>query len=365
MAKRFIVAAIILALIFGGSFAWYITRVILVKRYFATHQMPPVTVSTAIAKKATWHPTLKSVGTLQAINGVEINAELAGQITQIYFKSGQFVKKQDPLVQLNDSVDQQTLNNDLAALQLDTINYQRQKRLYRMNATSKSALDSAKAKMLQSKAQVVGARVIIDKKNIKAPFDGKLGIREVNVGEYVSPGQSMVLLQSLDPLYVNFDLPEQFLPKLSVGMPVRVTVDSQRGKSFYGKITALNSAVNTITRTISVQATFSNKQHALYPGLFAKVYVILPKQEPVVTVPQTAINYTLYGNSIYVLSKGKDKFGKPALIARQRFVSLGEREGTVVIVKKGIKVNDQVVTAGQLKLHSNSRVAINNSIKVN
>ncbi|MCB1826983.1 MAG: efflux RND transporter periplasmic adaptor subunit, partial [Coxiellaceae bacterium] len=365
MAKRFSLAIIILLIIFGGTFAWYVLRVILTKRFFATHQEPAVVVSTTIAKKETWHPNLKSVGTVQAINGVEVNAEVTGHVTKIYFKSGQFVKKGDPLVQLDDSVDIQTLNNNLAALRLDTLNYHRQKRLYKTGSTSKADLDSAQAKMLQSKSQVVSARVEIEKKNVKAPFDGKLGIREVNLGQYVTAGQSMVLLQSLNPLFVNFTLPEQFLEDIKVGQLVQISIDSQKGATFDGKITAINSSVDATTRTISVQATFPNDDNKLYPGLFADVNVIMPEQVGVVTVPQTSITYSLYGDSIYVVNNGKDKFDKSTLIAEQKFVKVGERRGTVIAVKKGVNAGDQIVTAGQLKLHPGSRIKINNAIKVN
>jgi len=365
MGKRLTTAIIVLAIIFGGTFAWYVLRVVLTKRFFATHQPPAVTVSSTIAKKDSWHPKLKSVGTLQAINGVQINSEVTGQVVKIYFKSGQFVKKGSPLVQLDDSVDIQTLNNNSAALRLDTLNYGRQQKLYKTNSTSKASLDSAQAKMLQSKSQVISARVMIAKKNIKAPFDGKLGIRRINLGQYVTAGQSMVLLQSLNPLFVNFDLPEQYLTVIKTGQLVRITISSQKGKIFDGKITAINSTVDVSTRTILVQATFPNEKHELYPGLFADVSVIMPEQTNVITVPQTAITYSLYGDSVYMVTKGKDKFGKPAFIAKQKFIKVGDRRGTMAAITQGVKAGDEVITSGQLKLHPGSRITINNSIKVN
>lgn len=365
MAKRFAVVTIILAIIFGGTFAWYVFKLIMTKRFFATHSEPPITVSTIIATKKSWHPILKSVGTLEAINGVEINSEVTGQVTKIFFKSGQFVKTGEQLVQLDDSVDQQTLNNNLAALRLDVLNYNRQIALYKTGATSKEKLDTAQAEMLQSKAQVVSARVMIGKKNIKAPFDGKLGIRQINLGEYVSSGQAMVLLQSLDPLYVNFDLPEQFLSNVFVNQEVRIKTDADPTKVYTGKVTAVDSTVNVSTRSLSVQATFPNEKHQLYPGLFADVSVIEPTQVGVVVVPQTAITYSLYGDSAYIVTKGKDKKDKPVLIANQKFITVGERRGTVVAVTKGVSAGDEVVTAGQLKLHPGAQVNINNSIKLN
>jgi len=364
MTKRFIVIIVILAAIFGGTFAWYLVRTIMTKHFFANFQVPPVAVSTTVAKEITWHPILHSVGTLQAVKGVEVNSEVNGQVVKIYFKSGQFVKKGQPLVQLDDAVDQQTLNNNLAQLQLDTVNYQRQVRLYKMNATSKSSLDTAEAKMLQSRAQVASARVNIEKKHIGAPFAGKLGIRQVNLGEYISAGKAMVLLQSLDPLFVNFDLPEQHFKQIYVGQAVQITTDAEPGKVYKGTVNAINSSIEVSTRSISIQAKFPNKQHDLYPGLFADVSVILPEKIGVITIPQTSINYSLYGDSVYIIVKGKDKKGHPTLIAKQQFVKLGESRGTVVEVLKGIKAGDTVVTSGQLKLHSGARVVINNSIKL-
>ncbi len=365
MAKRFTLTIAILVVIFGGTLAWYVLKLIFVKRYFAPHQPPPIAVSTTIAKKQLWHPVLKSVGTLQAINGVEVNSEVTGQVIAIYFKSGQFVKKGDPLVQLDDSVDQQSLNNNLAALRLDRVNYQRQLALYKTSATSKADLDAARAKLLQSKAQVVSARVMVNKKNIKAPFDGKLGIREIDLGQYVTAGKAMVLLQSLNPLFVNFELPEQFLSHVFVGQKVQIKTDADKSCVYLGKITAINSSVNANTRSISLQATFPNDKGQLYPGLFADVSVIESKQMGVVTLPQTAITYSLYGDSVYVVTRGRDKLGKPTLIATQKFVTIGDRRGTVIAVKKGIKAGDQVVTSGQLKLHPDARIIINNSIKLN
>lgn len=364
MAKRFATVIILLAIIFGGTFAWYVLRVIMTKRFFATHQEPPIAVSTTIAEKRTWHPVFKSVGTLQASNGVEINSEVTGQVVKIFFKSGQFVKKGEPLVQLDDAIDQQKLNNNLAGLRLDAVNHQRQVTLYKTRSTSKARLDTAKAKMLQSQAEVESARVMIQKKNIKAPFSGKLGIRKINLGEYVQAGQAMVLLQSLDPLFVNFDLPEQFLHKVFVNQEVQIKTDADPNKVFIGKITAINSSVDPTTRSIDLQAIFPNDKGRLYPGLFADVSVIEPVKKDVITVPQTAVTYSLYGDSIYVVVKGKDKFGKPALIAKQRFVKVGSRRDTVIAIDQGIKAGDQVVTSGQLKLHPGARVVVNNSIKL-
>lgn len=364
MIKRFSVAIIILLLIFGGTLTWYVVRTVMTKRYFANYEMPAVSVSTTTAKTKTWHPNIYSVGTLQAVNGVEVNSEVPGQVIKIYFKSGQYVKKGDQLILLDDAVDRQTLNNYQAQLHLDTVNHRRQLELYKINATSKLKLDTAEAQMLQSQANVTSAQVNVMKKHIVAPFSGKLGIRQINLGQYLTAGQAIVLLQSLDPMFVNFDLPEQYLKLIHMGQEVRITTDALPGKVFVGKVSAVNSSVQIDTRSLSVQAEFTNKDLELYPGLFANVTLILPEKRNVITIPQTAVNYSLYGDSVYVVTKGKDKKGKSALIAQQKFVNVGERRGTVVEIKKGLNVGDTVVTAGQLKLHPGSRVIINNSIKL-
>lgn len=363
-AKRFTFVILILLVIFGGTFAWYGIRVIFTKRFVANYQEPAVAVSTTTAAKKTWHPMLKAVGTLMAVNGVDVNSEVTGQVVKIYFHSGGFVKEGAPLVQLDDAVDQQTLNNNVAQLGLDKVNYERQSELYKTKSTSKSALDDARAKMLKSIAQVKTAQVMIGKKKIKAPFDGKLGIREINLGQYVSPGQALVPLQSLNPLFVDFTLPEQNLRQVHDDQAVSLMTGAYVGEVFKGKVTAINSEVDVNTRSISVRATLPNPGNRLYPGLFADVTLELPQELNVITLPQTAITYSLYGDSVYVVGKGKDKKGKPILIATQKFVTLGGRRGTVIAVKKGVKAGDIVVTSGQLKLHSGAQIIINNSIKL-
>lgn len=364
MTKRFLLAALILVVIFGGTFAWYGMRVSFKKRFMAQFQAPAVAVSTTTAAEKTWNPTLKAVGTLIAVNSINVNSEVNGQVMRIFFQSGYFVKKGDPLLQLNDAVDQQTLKNNIAQLNLDAVNYKRQVKLYKTRSTAKSAVDEAQANMLKSQAQVTTAQVMLDKKKIKAPFSGKLGIRQVNIGQYVKPGEALVPLQSLNPLYVDFTLPEQDLRLLHNGQKVTLRTDAYAKEIFAGKILAINSEINVVTRSISVRAVIPNDPARLYPGLFADVSVILPQKEKVITVPQTAVTYSLHGDSIYVVTTRKDKKGKTNRVAIQNFVTVGAHKGGVVAIKKGIKAGDVIVTSGQLKLHSGTRVIINNAIKL-
>jgi len=366
MKKRMVFVIIILLVIFGGTFGFDIVRSMMIKRFFKNFKPPPVTISAEKAKATTWSPTLTAVGSVTAINGVQVNSQLPGQIVAIYFRDGQYVKAGAPLVKLDDSIDQQTLKDDLAQLNLDQVNYQRQLKLYQTRATAKSALDQAVAQLKQSEAQVESARVTIQRKLIRAPFDGVLGIRQVNLGQYVNAGQAMVLLQQMEPIYVDFTLPEQDIRRLKVGQEVYGQVTSYPDRKLPGHITALNSSVDVNTRTITVRAVFQNKSHLLYPGVFSKVTILLPTKENVVTVPQTAVTYSLYGDTVYVIThKGKDKKGVPVLVANQHIVHVGDSEGDVIAISKGLKKGDLVVTSGQLKLRNGVEVKINNSVKLN
>lgn len=365
MKKRLALVILILVIIFGGTFAWYRIRVSFRDKFFANFQVPPVSVSTTIVLKKTWNPVLKSVGSLIAVNSVNVSSEVNGQVAKIYFQSGQFVKKGDPLIQLKDTVYQEALNNNIAQLNLDKVSYERQIKLFRTRATAKSVLDASQATMLKSLAQVKTAEAMLARKKIKAPFDGKLGIRQVNIGQYVSPGTPMVPLQSLNPLLVDFALPEQYLKLISNGQKITIKTGAYSGEVFKGKIIAINSKVDQVTRSIAVRATVPNDDSRLYPGLFADVSVILPQKLNVITIPQTAITYSLHGNSVYVVTKSKDKKGKAVLTVTHKFVTLGDRRGNIVAIKKGIKVGDVVVTSGQLKLHNGARVTVNNTVKLN
>jgi len=363
MGKRMSLIIILLLIIFGGTFGFYAVKQYFIKRYFAAYQIPPVTVATTKAISQTWKPSLSAVGTLVSINGVEVNSRVNGQVIAIYFKSGEMVQKGQPLIQLDDSIDQQILKDSLADSRLSKLSYDRQNKLFARNATSKSELDAARAKMLQSEAKVQQARLNIEYKNIKAPFAGKIGIRNVDLGQYVTAGQALVSLQSLDPLYVDFELPEQYLKFISVNEPLILTIEAYPSKNFDGKIIAINSKVNVNTRTILVRGEVPNNQHQLYPGIFANVKIILPQQHNVITVPQIAITYNLYGDIVYVVTqKGKDKKGKPILIAQQRFVNVGDRQNDIIAITKGLKAGEQIVISGQIKLQNNSRVIINNKI---
>lgn len=357
---------IALAVLFGLIIVAHTVRKVMVAKYIHKLTTQAVVISTTKVKTTTWNPELTAVGTLTAVNGVNVSSELNGMVVGIYFKSGQMVKEGDPLVQLDDDVDKQTLNTNSAQLTLDKLNYQRQLQLLKTHSTAQSDVDQAYAKMVQSQAAAATAEVNIAKKKIKAPFSGMLGINQINLGQYLTPGQPIVSLQAMDPLFVDFSLPEQYFPELHVDQPISLQVEAYPNQEFKGKIQAINSSVDVSTRSISVRGVIPNQDLKLYPGMFAEVKVILPAQKNVLVIPQTAVNYSLHGDSVYVLSPTgeKNEKGLPLFKAIQRSVKLGERRGNEVVVLTGLKAGEEIVSSGQLKLQPDSIVEVNNSVKL-
>lgn len=359
-SKRLKWILIAFIIVFVLTFVFLGVKFFMIKRFMANFKQPPVTVSAEKAISKTWHPYLTAAGTLYASKGVAVNSQVNGQITDIYFKSGSHVTQGEVLVQLDDSADQQALLKDEAQLRYNEVDYKRKETLVKEKAVAQSATDAAKAAYLGSEAAVAADKVAIAHKKIIAPFSGKLGIRQVNIGQYLTPSTFIVTLQALDPLYADFSLPEQDLPKLSVGQDVTVAVNAYPNELFHAKIMAINSAVDINTRTIMVRADLPNPDEKLLPGQFADVNVMLPAVDNVITVPQSAVAYSMYGDSIYVVEqKGKEQ------IAVQKYVTVGDRHGNFVAIAKGIQAGDMVVTAGQLKLQPNSPVVINNTVNMN
>lgn len=355
---------VIVGIVFGIIFGWYGGKK-LVFGWFMSHYTPPaVTISASMAKATTWQSYLNSVGTVTAINGVDISAEVAGIVKEIHFDSGHYVKQGDMLVLLDTSVETAQLKDNESKLKLAQLNYQRNQTLIKKNVTSQAVLDASYAEWQEAQAGVEQAQAKIKQKTITAPFDGRLGIRLINIGEYVPAGTAMVTLQSVDPLYVQFNLPEQYLPELFLQQPVDIVVNLAGGKTIHGVVTAINSKVDQVTRNILVQATIPNANLELYPGMFAAVKVWLREQKNIVTLPQTAISYSLHGDSVYVIKEeGKDKKNQPILKAYREYVKVGDRRGDEVAILQGINAGQQVVTSGQLKLQNGAHVLIDNSVE--
>lgn len=365
MTKPMKIMIISLAVVFGGLVAWNVLKAIMIKRFFASYQPPPEYVSTTTAKEESWHPYLEAVGTLKAINGVDVSTQQDGIVAQIYFNSGQLVKKGQPLISLDDSVERAQLEDKQAAMALASLNYKRQLDLYPKHATPESSVDEAKSQLAQAKAGVDQIQAVIAQKNIVAPFDGKIGIRQINIGQFVSAGTKMVSLQSLNPLYVNFYVPEQYLSSLYYNQPVNIQVELEPNQWIAGRITAINSEVDADTHNIMIQATIPNDQMKLYPGLFASVKIILAEQNHIIQVPQTAVVPSLSGDIIYVVEKtGQDKDKHPILKVYKRKVLAGEQQEDHITILQGLKAGEQVVTSGQLKLNDGTRVEINNAVQL-
>jgi len=325
--------------------------------------MPATTVTSAPAKEEDWPPILSAVGSISAVQGGVVSTELGGTVSEIRFQNGGEAKKGDTLIRLDASSEEAQLHTAEADLELARADLQRSRDLTARRVISKAELDAAESKFNRLKFVVEQMRSMISKKEVHAPFDGQLGIRQVNVGQNINPGQQVVPLTALDPLYVDFALPQQELSKLSNGLDVRLHTDAMPGKEFKGKLTAINSMVDTVTRNITVQATVQNPDHVLRPGMFGKVEVELPEKHKTLVIPGSAISYAPFGNSVFVIEKKKDeKTGKETETIRQQFVRLGEARGDLMAITDGLKPNELVVSTGVFKLRNGMPVVINNDL---
>lgn len=326
-----------------------------------SHVPPPTAVTTATAQAVEWRSQIESIGTLAPVEGVTLGADADGIIAKISIENGAAVKAGDILVELDTSVETAQLTAAQARTDLSRISFERAKDLFGRNATSKSEYDLADATLKQSVADMAAITAQIAKKQVRAPFDGRVGIREVNVGQFVARGRPLLPLQKLNPIFVNFGIPQRNLPALASGQEVDVKVDAFPGRIFKGRITAVNSEVDAATRNISVQATLENPNEALRSGMFARVAVEMSAAEPQVVVPATAISYASYGNSVFIVEKMKDKDGKEFLGVRQQFVKLGPTRGDLVSVAEGLKASEVIVTSGVFKLRNAVPVQVNNT----
>jgi membrane fusion protein, multidrug efflux system len=312
-------------------------------------EMPPTTVSSAVVKEEDWPPTLSAVGSISPVQGAVVSSELGGVVGEVLFQNGGVAKKGDVLVRLVSTSEQ-------ADLELARKDLERTRDLAARKVVSKAELDAAESKFKKMQGDV-------EKKEVHAPFDGQLGIRQVNVGQMIKAGDAVVSLQSLDPVYVDFALPQQHLSSLSPGLEVKVTTDAVPGKGVRGKLTAINSAVDQVTRNVSLQATLENHDGALRPGMFAKVEVVLPQKNKTLVIPGSAVSYAPFGDSVYVIDKKVDeKTKKETQVLRQAFVRVGEARGDFVSITQGLKAGDTIVSTGVFKLRNGMPVAINNEL---
>lgn len=364
MKKPMLMMLIALGVLFGGIFGWKIFSSIMMKRYIAKMQAPAVVVSTMKVPTSNWVDTLNGVGSIKAVVGVDVTTELAGMVKTIYFTPGATVKEGTLLVQLNADAEIGQLHSLQAQVELAKITYNRDKSQYAVHAISKQQLDSDEWNLKNLQGQTAQQAATVAKKSLRAPFSGRLGVSEVNPGQYLNVGDRVTSLQTLDPIYMDFYLPQQASSKLRVGQTVNVTIDAFKGQSFPGKITTLQPNVDTNTRNIEVEATLPNSKFELLPGMYGSVVVTVGEPKPYLTLPQSAVTFNPYGDIVYVVKEsGKDDAGNPILIARQVFVTTGETRGDQVEILKGLQEGEEVVTSGQLKLNNGSRITVNNSVQ--
>ena len=324
---------------------------------------PPEVVTSTAVKQDSWESLLTAVGSLDAVQGVTVTAEVTGKVVRIAFEPGSRVQAGDLLVQQDVSAETAQLRAAEATAELARINFERSKKLLPEKVVSQADYDNNRAQLTQALAQVDNLKAVIAKKTIRAPFAGRLGIRQINLGQVINDGQAIVTLQSLDPIFVNFLIPQQQLALIQRGLEVRLASDALGGKIVNGKITATNPQVDAATRNIRVQATLANPDELLRPGMYASVSVVLPKKQDVLTIPETAVLYAPYSDSVFVIEKKKGENGEPdGKTVRQQFVQLGEKRGDFITVVSGLKSGETVVSTGVFKLRNGQAVVVDNKL---
>jgi membrane fusion protein, multidrug efflux system len=358
MVLWFIIVGLLLALLVGGLVWFNYFRGQMIAQFFANNKPPPSSVSIAEAKSEVIPNLLTAVGGLAAVHQVDVTSDVSGRITDIMFAPGATVKAGNPLVQLFDAPDRADLANFKAQATVAQLSLDRAKQLASRQFGPQATVDSAQAAYDQAQAGIAKTEAIISQKLVRAPFDGELGVRHVEVGQFLTAGTQIVTLTDLSTLYANLTVTEKDSAALKVGQTVRILVDAYPGRTFEGKITAIEPQIATDTRNIRVQATLENPDHILKPGMFATTTVVLPDKPAVVTIPETAVDYTLYGDSVFLITEKKADDGKTSLTAVRTFVRSGNRIGGRAEILSGLKPGDRVVAVGQLKLQSGAAVAI-------
>lgn len=361
MTRKVIVTLVILALLIGVPAAIKLRQFKVMSS--SPMVMPPETVTADRAREENWPRTVTAVGTLVAVQGVTVGAELGGKVSEIAFDSGDRVAAGDVLIRLDTSTEQAQLRAAEAAVDLARINLERTRELLGKQSVSKSEFDSANAQFKQATAEADNIRATIDKKTVRAPFAGRLGLRLVNLGQILKDGDAIVTLQTLDPIYVDFSVPQQLNAVLATGTAVRVSTDAAPDASFEGRINAVNPEIDTTTRNVRAQATISNVGEKLRPGMFANIEIVLPEEQHVLAIPATAVLYAPYGDTVFVIEdKTDENTGKTEQVLRQQIIRLGSPRGDFVDVTSGLKAGEQVVTSGVFKLRPGMAVVIDNTL---
>ena len=362
MIKRMVIMLVAVAIVFGGIFGFQVFKGMMIKKFITALSNPPQTVSAAKAETSEWQPKIEAIGSLRAVKGADLSLEVSGVVEAISFNSGDDVAEGAPLLKLRTADDVARLEQLEAMADLSDITYERDQKQFKMQAVSQATIDTDAANLKNARAQVAQQQAIIDKKLLRAPFAGHLGIRAVDLGQYLGPGTVIVTLQALDPIFADFFVPQQSVDQVRLGQPVTVKIDAFKDQTFTGEILAINPKVDLGSRNVQVRATLKNPDHKLIPGMYATVEIATGAPQTYVTLPQTAISYNPYGDTVYIVDSKNDADGKPQLTARQTFVVVGPTRGDQVAVLKGVADGDMIVTAGQIKLHNGSTIMIDNKI---
>ena len=363
MAKRMVLMLTLTLLFVGGLGFVKFKQIQTAIAQGAAFQPPPEAVTTIVAAQERWPSTLNVIGTMAAVRGVTVSADLAGIVDQILFESGDRVREGQALVVLDTRQEQAQMAAAEAQRALARLNFKRMQNLLDEQVVSKAEFDAADATSRESEARVSEIRAAIERKTIRAPFTGVLGIRQVNKGQYLAGGAAVVSLQSLNPIYVNFGVPQQALAQVHAGGGVRVSTENLANRAFNGRVTAIDAVVDETTRNIQVQATLPNPDGTLHPGMFVQTEMALGANEPVVAIPASAVNYAPYGDSVFIVSDMKNDKGQAYRGVRQQIVKLGSARGDQIAVLSGIKAGDEVVTSGLFKLRNGAAVLVNNKVK--
>lgn len=364
LLKRMLLMLAVVVVVIGGLGFFKFRQIQAAVAQGASFQPPPTAVTTIVARREVWPSTLNVIGTAEAIQGVTVSADLPGTVDKINFESGKAVRAGEVLVELDTRQERAQLAAAEADRDLARINYGRQQQLVKEGVIARTEYDNAFAQQKSTEAKVGEIKATIERKTIRAPFSGILGIRQANLGQYLAAGQAIVSLQSINPIYVNFGVPQQEAAQVRVGRTLRVTSDNLPGVEFSGRVTAVDSVINESTRNIQVQATLSNPGGKLRPGMFVQVDVGVGTSRPVIALPASAINYAPYGDSVYVLADLADpKTGKQYRGVRQQFVKVEGSRGDQVAVMSGLNPGDEVVSSGVFKLRNGAAVQVNNSVQ--
>jgi multidrug efflux system membrane fusion protein len=357
--RWFIGVGLLLALILGGLYGFNAFRSHAIATFFATNKPPPAQISAVIATSEVVPRFAVGIGSLAAVHQVTVTPEVGGRITELDFESGAKVKAGDKILQINDAPDRGDLANYQAQARYATAELARAKTLASHQFGPQETVDQQQSQLDQANALIQKTQAVIAQKDVQAPFAGRLGVRQVDLGQYLNPGAAIVTLTDLSTLYVNFTLPTQLTPQIVVGQKVEIAADAFPGRKFTATITTIEPQISPSTRTVSVQATMPNPDEALLPGMFVNANVVLPQDAPTVVLPETAVDYTLYGDSVYVIrADGADADGKPVLKAFRTPVKTGTRWENKVAILDGVKPGDQIVAAGQIKVQDGTAVTV-------